>query len=105
MPGRTDGRAPSRRCCARWRCSPSSSWPGRSPARTATREAAADNSPAARIDKLIADPGTTTAELEVMRERLVVQRNEALAAQKELQPALDELNARINALGDRRRKA
>ncbi|HRO11450.1 MAG TPA: DUF3772 domain-containing protein [Amaricoccus sp.] len=62
--------------------------------------AEADDSPAARIDRLIADPDTSTAELEVMRDRLVTQRNDALAAQKELQPALDEVNARVAALGE-----
>jgi potassium efflux system protein len=59
-----------------------------------------DDSPAARIDRLIADPGTTTPELEVMREDLVKQRNAALETQKELQPAVDEINARIKALGE-----
>ena len=62
-------------------------------------QAAADDSPAARIDKLIADPDTTTAELEVMREGLARQRDEALAKQKELQPGLDEINAIITDAG------
>ena len=33
MPGRTDARRLRRRSCAPWRCSPSSCWPGRPPAR------------------------------------------------------------------------
>ena len=38
-------------------------------------------------------PDTTTPELEVLRERLVRQRSEALEAEQALQPAVDELNS------------
>ncbi|HET9069428.1 MAG TPA: DUF3772 domain-containing protein, partial [Amaricoccus sp.] len=60
----------------------------------------ADDSPSAHIDRLIADPDTSTAELEVMRDRLATERAEALEAQKQAQPAVSEIEARIKALGD-----
>jgi potassium-dependent mechanosensitive channel len=54
---------------------------------------------ATRAEGLVNDPETSTEALEALREELVAQRAEALEAEKERQPAVDELNTRIEALG------
>ena len=54
---------------------------------------------ATRAEQLVNDPETSTEALETLREELVAQRADALAAEKERQPPVDELNKRIEALG------
>ncbi len=53
----------------------------------------------AEAEALIEDPATTTPELETLREQLVRQRSEALAAEQTLGENLAAANARLNALG------
>ena len=52
-----------------------------------------------RAEALVDDPETPTEALEALREELVAQRSEALAAEQERQPPVDELNKRLQALG------
>ncbi len=54
---------------------------------------------ATRIEARIGDPDITTAELEALREQLVGQRAQALAAEQKLTPPIDELNNRLKSLG------
>jgi small-conductance mechanosensitive channel len=52
-----------------------------------------------RGDETVNDQGVSTEALERLRESLVKQRSEALAAEQERQPLVDELNQRLQALG------
>ena len=54
---------------------------------------------ASDAEKIVANPDAPTEELEALRERLVAQRSEALAAEQQQQPAVDELDQRLQALG------
>jgi potassium efflux system protein len=54
---------------------------------------------ATNAEATIADPDTSTEALEALRERLVAQRGETLAAEQQGQPAVAELNQRLEALG------
>jgi small-conductance mechanosensitive channel len=50
-------------------------------------------------DETVNDQSTSTEALEQLREQLVKQRSEALAAEQERQPPVNELNQRLQALG------
>jgi potassium-dependent mechanosensitive channel len=54
---------------------------------------------ASRAETLVNDPETQTEVLETLREELVAQRSDALAAEQERKPPVDELNKRMAALG------
>ena len=54
---------------------------------------------ATRAEMLVNNPDTPTEALETLRLELVTQRSEALAAEQERQPPVDELNKRLHALG------
>jgi len=54
---------------------------------------------ATRAESLVNDPETPTDALDALREELVAQRTDTLAAEKERQPPVDELNKRLQALG------
>jgi len=47
----------------------------------------------------VADATTSTDDLDRLREQLVVQRGEIVAVEQQNQPAVDELNQRLKALG------
>ncbi len=52
-----------------------------------------------RIEAQLEDPTISTPELDVLRDQLVAQRSSAAAAEKAAQPAVDELQKRLDALG------
>jgi len=54
---------------------------------------------AAAAEAQVGDATTTTDDLEALRERLVTQRSEIVAVEQRNQPAIDELNQRLQALG------
>ena len=54
---------------------------------------------ATRAEKLLNDPDTSTEALETLREELVAQRADIIAGEHARQPAVDELNKRIEAIG------
>jgi potassium-dependent mechanosensitive channel len=54
---------------------------------------------ATHAESLVNDPAIDTDTLQSLRDELVKQRAEVLAAEQERQPALDELNIRLQALG------
>lgn len=64
-----------------------------------SRPAAGWDAAASAADERIGDPATTTSELDALREGLVQLRGEAVEAEKAAQPAIDELQKRLDALG------
>jgi potassium-dependent mechanosensitive channel len=54
---------------------------------------------ATTAEERIADPATSTDQLNELRERLVGQRNAISAAEQAAKPAVDELNQRLQAIG------
>jgi small-conductance mechanosensitive channel len=68
-------------------------------AQAPSSRATAWESTAAAAEKVVADPGTTTPELEALRERLVRQRTEAQEQERANAPNVEELNRRLEALG------
>lgn len=50
-------------------------------------------------EEMLADPDVASEDLEAMRDRLAAQRGEILGVEQSGQPAVDELNKRIQALG------
>ena len=54
---------------------------------------------ASAAETQVAEDSTTTDELEVLREKLVAQRSEILAVEKNNQPTVGELNQRLQAIG------
>jgi small-conductance mechanosensitive channel len=54
---------------------------------------------ASAAEARVADETTTTDDLEALREQLVAQRSEIGAVEQQNQPAVDELNQRLQALG------
>ena len=63
------------------------------------RQAAVWDTTADRVETRISDPDVSTPELEVLRDTLVRQRAAAQEAAQRLQPAVDELQKRFDALG------
>ena len=54
---------------------------------------------ASSAEKLVADESASTEALEDLRDGLVAQRSEIIAVEQRNQPAVDELNQRLQALG------
>jgi hypothetical protein len=102
MPGRTDRRSGRRRLAPALLLLFALLVPpaaAQQPSDAGGGDVAAWNALATSAEATVADADTPTDVLEALREKLVVQRAETLAAEQQGQPLVTELNQRLQALG------